>query len=104
MAVLIAIAILHTRTTLKWVAAAIFLALALDPAVGLIQKAWPGRGLMPRALAILIVYLIGFGAMVFLILHVFPPIVHDIEGLAKKLPTYVYDAEDWVNNNQQFQD
>ena len=56
-AVLFAIALLHTRTTLQWVAAAIFLALALDPAVGLIQRAWPGDGPMPRVLAILIVYL-----------------------------------------------
>ena len=35
-------------TTLQWVAAAIFLALALDPAVELIQRAWPGQGPMPR--------------------------------------------------------
>ena len=38
LAVLLAIAILHTRTTLRWVVTAIFLALALDPAVGLIEK------------------------------------------------------------------
>jgi len=103
-AVLLAIAVLHTRTTLQWVAAAIFLALALDPAVGLVQRAWPGTGAMPRVLAILIVYLIGFAAMVFLVLQVFPPIVHDIEGLAHKLPGYVRDFENWANNNKQFQD
>src|SRR3954466_2248774 len=57
-AVLLAIALLHTRTTLQWVAAAVFLALALDPAVGLIQRAWPGDGKMPRVLAILLVYLV----------------------------------------------
>ena len=103
-AVLFAIALLHTRTTLQWVAAAIFLALALDPAVGLIQRAWPGDGLdapgagdtgrLSAALALL----------VFLVLHVFPPIVHDIEGLAKKLPGYVHDFEHWADNNKQFQD
>ena len=103
-AVLLAIAILHTRTTLKWVAAAVFLGLALDPAVGLVQRAWPGQGPMPRALAILIVYAAGFAALVFLVLHVFPPIVHDIEGLAKKLPTYVHDFQNWADNNKQFQD
>jgi predicted PurR-regulated permease PerM len=101
---LLAIAILHTRTTLQWVAAAIFLALALDPAVSLIQRAWPGAGRMPRVLAILVVYLVALGALVFLTLHVFPPIVHDIEGLAHKLPGYVHDFEDWANNNQQFQE
>jgi predicted PurR-regulated permease PerM len=104
LAVLLAIAILHTRTTLQWVAAAVFLALALDPAVGLIQRAWPGEGTMPRVLAILIVYLIGAGALVFLVLHIFPPIVHDIEGLARKLPGYVRDFEHWADNNKQFQD
>jgi predicted PurR-regulated permease PerM len=103
-AVLFAIALLHTRTTLQWVAAAVFLALALDPAVGLIQRAWPGDGKMPRVLAILLVYLVALAAMVFLVLHVFPPIVHDIEDLAKKLPGYVHDFEHWANNNKQFQD
>src|SRR3954462_6915914 len=104
-AVLLAIALLHTRTTLQWVAAAIFLALALDPAVGLVQRAWFRGRPMPRVvavppvrgggLAILLVYGVGFAGMVFLVLHVFPPIVHDIEGLAKKLPTYVHDFENW---------
>jgi predicted PurR-regulated permease PerM len=103
LAVLLAIAILHTRTTLKWVAAAVFLALALDPAVGLVQRAWP-RKPMPRALAILIVYVIAAAALTFLILHVFQPIVHDIEGLAHKLPRYVHDFENWANDNKQFQD
>src|SRR4051794_26108978 len=103
-ALLLAIALLHTRTTLQWVAAAIFLALALDPAVSLLQRAWPGHGSMPRVLAILIVYLVALAALIFLTLHVFPPIVHDIEGLAHKLPGYVHDFEDWANNNQQFQE
>ena len=103
-AVLFAIALLHTRTTLQWVAAAVFLTLALDPAVGLIQRAWPGDGPMPRVLAILIVYLAALALLVFLMLHVFPPIVHDIEGLAKKLPGYVHDFERWADNNKQFQD
>ncbi len=103
-AVLLAIALLHTRTTLKWVAAAVFLALALDPAVNLVQRAWPREGKMPRVLAILVVYLVALAALVFLVLQVFPPIVHDIEGLAHKLPRYVHDFENWANNNKQFQD
>jgi predicted PurR-regulated permease PerM len=103
-AVLLAIALLHTRTTLQWVAAAIFLALALDPAVSLLQRAWPRGGRMPRVLAILLVYVVALAALVFLTLHVFPPIVHDIEGLAHKLPGYVHDFENWANNNKQFQE
>src|SRR5215216_5457390 len=74
-AVLLAIAVLHTRTTLQWVATAIFLALALDPAVGLIQRARiRGRGL-PRVIAILLVYAVFFAGLILLILHVFPGIV-----------------------------
>ena len=103
-AVLLAIALLHTRTTLQWVAAAVFLALALDPAVNLVQRAWPRDGKMPRVLAILAVYLVALAALVFLVLQVFPPIVHDIEGLAHKLPRYVHDFETWANNNKHFQD
>jgi predicted PurR-regulated permease PerM len=103
-ALLLAIVILHTRTTLQWIAAAVFLALALDPAVALIQRAWLGGGPMPRVLAVGIVYILFFAALVFLVLHVFPPIVHDIEGLAHKLPGYVHDFENWANDNQQFQD
>src|SRR3954453_2399559 len=101
---LFAIPLLHTRTTLQWGAAAVFLALALDPAVGLLQRAWPGDGKMPRVLAILLAYLVALAGLVFLILQVFPPIVHDIEGLAHKLPRYVHDFENWANNNQHFQD
>ena len=54
LAVLLAIAILHTRTTLQWVAAAIFLALALDPAVACPARLARGKP-MPRVLAILLV-------------------------------------------------
>jgi predicted PurR-regulated permease PerM len=103
-ALLVVIAILHTRTTLKWVAAAIFLAFALDPAVSLLQRPRvTGRGL-PRVAAILAVYLAFLAGLIFLILHVFPPIVKDVEELAKKAPTYVSDFEDWAENNQQFQE
>src|SRR3954463_3307306 len=77
-AVLFAIALLHTRTTLQWAAAAVFLALALDPAVNLVQRAGPGEGKRPRVLGIVLVYVAGFAALVFLTLQVFPPIVHDI--------------------------
>jgi predicted PurR-regulated permease PerM len=104
LALLLAIVILHTRTTLQWVAAAIFLALALDPAVGLLQRIRIGGRSVPRVVSILAVYLVFFAALVFLILHVFPPLVKDIEGLAKKMPTYVSDLEDWANNNEQFQE
>jgi predicted PurR-regulated permease PerM len=103
-AFLVALAILHTRTTLRWVATAVFLALALDPAVGLLQRVRFRDRELPRVLAIMLVYVAFLAALIFLILHVFPPIVHDVENLAKKLPSYVSDFEDWANNNQQFQE
>ena len=87
LAAILVYAVVHSTTTIRWVVTAIFLALALDPAVGLIQKAKvSGRGL-PRWLAILAVYVVFFGALFALILHVAPPIVRYIEGLAKKLPS-----------------
>jgi predicted PurR-regulated permease PerM len=102
--VLLAIAVLHTRTTLRWVLTAIFLALALDPAVGLLQRVKVGGHSLPRVLAILVVYAGFLAGLVLIVLHVLPPIVKDIEALAKKLPTYVADFEDWAENNQQFQE
>jgi predicted PurR-regulated permease PerM len=104
LALLLVIVILHTRTTLRWVATAIFLALALDPAVGLLQRIRLGGRSLPRVAGILAVYLAFLAALVFLVLHVFPPIAKDIESLAKKLPTYVSDFESWANDNQQFQE
>lgn len=104
LAVLLAIAVLHTRTTLQWVVAAIFLALALDPAVGLLQRLRIRGRELPRVAAILVVYVVFFAALVYLSLHVFPAIVRDIEGLATKLPTYVADFEHWANDNTQFQE
>jgi predicted PurR-regulated permease PerM len=102
--VLLAIAVLETRTTLRWALTAIFLALALDPAVGLLQRIRIGGRSLPRVLAILLVYVAFFAGLALIVLHVLPPIVRDIEALAKKLPTYVSDFEAWAENNQQFQE
>jgi predicted PurR-regulated permease PerM len=103
-AVLIAIAILHTRTTLRWVVTAIFLALAFDPAVGLIQRIRIGGRHVPRVAAVLSALAIFLASLVFLVLHVVEPAVTNVEGLAKKAPTYVSDFEQWAEDNQQFQD
>lgn len=101
-AALLVYAVLHSTTTLRWVFTAIFLALALEPAVGLIERARVRERRLPRWLAILIVYFVFFGALLLLVLHVAPPIVRDIEGLAHKLPTYVSDFEGWAEGNKQF--
>jgi predicted PurR-regulated permease PerM len=103
-ALLLTLVVLNVRTTLRWVVAAIFLALALAPAVGLVERARiRGRGL-PRWLSILVVY-VGFALFfVFVVLQVIPPIVREIEALASKLPTYVSDFEDWASKNEQFRE
>lgn len=102
LAAVLVYAVLHSTTTIRWVVTAVFLALALDPAVRLVQRAEiSGRGL-PRWLAILSVYVVFFSALFLFILHVAPPVVRDIEGLATKLPTYVTDFEHWAEDNKQF--
>lgn len=104
LALLLAIAILHTRTTLRWVVTAIFLALALDPAVGLIERIRIGKGSLPRVAAVLSALALFLAGLVFLVLHVIPPMVKDVEALATKVPTYVTDFENWAGDNKQFAD
>jgi predicted PurR-regulated permease PerM len=102
-AVLLAIVILHTRTTLRWVVTAIFLALAFDPAVGLIERIRIRGWQVPRVAAVLSVLAIFLASLVFFVLHVVEPAVTNVEVLAKKAPTYVSDFEEWAEDNEQFQ-
>ncbi len=103
LAVLVAIAILHTRTTLRWVVTAIFLALALDPAVGLIEKIKIGEALRCRGWRRCSArWRSSSPVSPSWSLHVIPPIVKDVEGLAKKIPTYVQDFETWAEDNKEF--
>jgi predicted PurR-regulated permease PerM len=104
LALLLAIAVLHTRTTLRWVVTAVFLALAFDPAVSLLQRIRIGGRHLPRVAAVLASLAVFLAGLVFLVLHVIPPTVKNIEGLARKAPTYVSDLEDWAENNQQFEE
>jgi predicted PurR-regulated permease PerM len=103
-ALVLVLVVLNVRTTLRWVVAAIFLALALAPAVGLVERARIGGRGLPRWLAILVVYLAFAAFFVFVVLQVIPPIVREIEALAKQLPTYVSDFEDWASKNEQFRE
>ena len=96
--------VVEVRTTIRWLFAAVFLALALSPLVDLIGRARIGGRSLPRWLAILVAYvvfLVGFG---FLVLHVIPPIVREVEQLGSQLPTYVSDFESWANNSEQFRE
>jgi predicted PurR-regulated permease PerM len=81
------------RGTLLLVFISVFLAVALGPAVAFFRR----RGL-PRALSILLVY-VAIAASIFGVgLLVVPPIVSQVDGLAKNIPNYVHD----LRNNKQF--
>ena len=77
------------RQLIGAVVIAVFLAVALGPAVDLVQ-----RGRMPRALAILIVYL-GLVSGVFLLgLLVVPPVVDEVNEFVEDVPGYVRDLRE----------
>jgi predicted PurR-regulated permease PerM len=103
-AVLLSLVVLEIRTTLRWAFAAVFLALALAPAVGLVERVEVRGRSLPRWLAILLVYVIFAAVFVFLMLHVIRPIISEVEALAPKLPTYVQDFEQWAKDNEQFRE
>lgn len=103
-ALVLVLVVLNARTTLRWVVAAIFVALALAPAVGLVGRARIRGRALPRWLAILVVYVVFAAFLAFVVLQVIPPIVREIEALASKLPTYVSDFEDWAERNEQFRE
>lgn len=90
--------------TLRWLVAAIFLALALAPGVAIVQRISLRERQTPRWLAILVVYVVSFAALVFLVLNVIPPMVGEVEEVAKHGPAYVKDLEEWANGSSAFQD
>ncbi|MQA73692.1 MAG: AI-2E family transporter [Solirubrobacterales bacterium] len=96
--------VLEVRTTIRWLFAAIFLALALSPLVDLIERARVRGRSLPRWLAILVAYVLFLAGFVFLVLAVIPPIVREVEQLGSQLPTYVKDFESWASNNEQFRE
>ena len=96
--------VVEVRTTIRWLLAAVFLALALSPLVDLVGRAHVRGRTLPRWLAILVAYgivLVGFG---FLVLHVIPPIVREVEQLGSQLPTYVTDFSHWADDSAQFRE
>lgn len=77
------------RRVVEAVAIAAFVAVALAPAVAFVQ-----RRRVPRALAILIVYVSLLGAMFGLGLVLTPPIVDGVETFVRDVPGYVQDIRD----------
>jgi len=97
--ILVTVAILGTlyllyqvRSIVKMVFIAVFLAVALGPAVEFFQK----RARMPRSLAILMTYLAILGGIFGLGLLVVPPIVNGVNDLVDAVPGYVQD----IRNNK----
>lgn len=96
--------VVEIKTTIRWLCAAIFMALALSPLVDAIERAGVRGRNLPRWLAILVAYVLFLVGFAFLVLEVIPPIVREVEQLGSQLPTYVKDFEGWANNNEQFRE
>src|SRR5215210_129814 len=72
---------------ITWVLVALFLALALDPAVRFLQS----RGLRRRGAAAAVIYTGAIAVVGLLAALLVPPLVDEAEGLADALPGYVED-------------
>jgi predicted PurR-regulated permease PerM len=103
-AVLLNHVVVEVKTTIRWICASVFLALALSPLVDLIERARVRGRSLPRWLAVLAAYLLFFVAFTFIVLSVIPPIVREVEQLGAQLPTYVTDFGNWASNNEQFRE
>ena len=103
-AVPVALAVIEVRQTIRWLAAAIFLALVLAPAVSLVQRISVRDRRPPRWLAIVAVFAGLFVAGGFLILHVVPPMVGEVEQVGSTGPRYVSDLEQWANDSEAFRE
>jgi predicted PurR-regulated permease PerM len=78
------------RQVLTWIIVAIFLALALNPAVEFFQR----RGLVRRGLATAVTVLLTIGAIVALGSLFIPTLVNEGRGFAEALPGYVNDVSE----------
>jgi predicted PurR-regulated permease PerM len=83
--------LVQIRSTLLLLAIAIFLAVALGPAVDRFSRN------VPRAAAILLVYLMMFCVFAGVLALVVPPVVNGASGLSSDIPNYI---EDLRNNDR----
>jgi predicted PurR-regulated permease PerM len=79
--------VIETRHILAWVFIALFLALALNPAVDRLERRFHGR----RALAAATVLLVTIAAIAGLGALFIPTLVHQVTGFADKVPDYLDD-------------
>jgi predicted PurR-regulated permease PerM len=75
------------RHVLSWVVIALFLALALDPLVGWIER----RGKLARGPAIAVAYLIAIVVIVGVGATFVPKLINEFNGFVQALPNYVED-------------
>ncbi len=75
------------RQTITWMFVALFLTLALTPAVGALQK----RGLKHRGAATAVVFLLGIAFLAAVGALLVPPLVDQVSGFAAAAPGYVQD-------------
>jgi predicted PurR-regulated permease PerM len=75
------------RHVIAWFVIALFLALALDPAVGWIQR----RGRIGRGPAIALTYLIAIIVIAAVGWTFIPKLIDELNGLVQALPSYVHD-------------
>lgn len=101
---LLGLAVVEVRQTLRWLAAAVFMALALAPAVALVERIRVRGHHPPRWASILAVFVAVFGVFVFLVLHVIPPLVSEVEQLGSQAPGYVADFEAWADDSEAFRE
>jgi predicted PurR-regulated permease PerM len=87
--------LVQIRSTLLLLAIAIFLAVALGPAVDFVS-----RGRLPRAAAILIVYVLIFCVFSGVLALIVPPVINGATDLSRDIPSYVDD----LRNNRAIRD
>src|SRR5918911_643262 len=75
------------RHVLAWIFIALFLALALNPAVDWVQ----GRGVRSRGLATASVYVVSIGVVVAIGALFVPTLVNQVNDFANKVPDYLHD-------------
>jgi predicted PurR-regulated permease PerM len=102
LAALLGLIVIETRTTIRWAITATFLALALAPAVSLLERVSIAGRHAPRWLAIALTFLIAFAVLVLLVLHVIPPMIEEVEQVGQLGPQYVQDAQRWAHDSDQF--
>ena len=82
--------LVQIRSTLLLLGIAVFLAVALGPAVDYFQE----HGRLPRAASILLVYLLIFFVFGGVLSLIVPPVVNGATDLSRDLPGYVSDLRD----------